>query len=66
MATQAELDALESAIAQGALSVQYQDRAVRYRSLDEMYRIRDQLRKDLDVGTSRQTRRFASHSKGLV
>lgn len=65
MATQAELDALESAIAEGVLQVQFQDRNVRYRSLDEMYRIRDQLRKELGVSSATQTRRFVSTSKGL-
>jgi hypothetical protein len=34
--TQAEIDALKSAIAQGVLSVKYADREVTYRSLREM------------------------------
>lgn len=39
--TQADLDALNAAIAQGALRVKYSDKEVEYRSLPEMLQIRD-------------------------
>lgn len=38
--TQAQLDALDEAIASGELRVQYSDKAVQYRSLDEMLKLR--------------------------
>ena len=40
----AQIAALEAAIATGALFVKYEDKEVRYRSLDEMQRILDALR----------------------
>jgi hypothetical protein len=63
--TQAQLDALDAAIAGGELTVKYQDKQVTYRSLDEMTRIRDMMRKDLGLVTATSTRVYASHSKGL-
>lgn len=47
--TQTQLTALESAIAQGVLSVQFNDRRVTYHSLDEMIRLRDTMRSELGV-----------------
>lgn len=47
--TQAQLDALEAAIAEGALTVKYQDKQVTYRSLDEMMRIRNLIRDSLGL-----------------
>ena len=41
--TQADLDAVDEAIASGALLVKYNDREVRYRSLDDLYRIRNNI-----------------------
>lgn len=49
MATQAELTALEEAINQGVRRVQYADKSVEYRSLDEMQRIRLQMLRELDL-----------------
>ena len=58
------LQALEEAIAQGALRVRYSDKEVQYRSLAEMLQLRDLMRQEL--GLSQPTRRlFAKHSKGL-
>lgn len=64
--TSDQLIALESAIAQGALVVEYADKRVEYRSLNEMLKIRDLMREALspDVGTG--NRRFAVFSKGLA
>jgi len=63
MATQAELDKLNAAINQGVQTVQYSDRRVTYRSLDEMMRIRDDMKAEL--GQTVTTRRYATTSKGL-
>ena len=63
--TQAELDSLNAAIASGELSVEYQDRTVKYRSLSEMLEIRNLMRNELGLNTATITRQFASTSKGL-
>jgi len=47
--TQAQLDALEAAIAEGALVVKYQDKSVEYRSLNDMLKIRGLMQADLSV-----------------
>jgi len=61
--TSDDLKALEEAIAKGVKSVQYTDRVVTYRSLDEMLQIRDLIRKSLGI-SGRGGRRVAVHSKG--
>ena len=38
--TQSDLDAIEAAMASGELDVQYKDRRVRYRSIEELERAR--------------------------
>ena len=60
---QADLDALETAIATGELTVQYQDRRVTYRSMDELMKARTLLRDSLGVSTSIR-HSFVQHSKG--
>lgn len=72
MATQAEnqsrLDALEAAIAQGALRVTFTDgRSVDYRSLDEMERIAGILRRAIaNAGTITPVNRINFYAaKGL-
>ncbi|MDZ4678406.1 MAG: hypothetical protein SGI74_12955 [Oligoflexia bacterium] len=63
--TSDQLTALELAISQGALRVKYADKEVIYRSLDEMLRIRDLMRKDLGVIKSGEGNRFyMTTSKG--
>lgn len=47
MYTQQQFDALCEAIASGALTVTYADRTVTYRSLTDMMRIREDMRKQL-------------------
>ena len=48
--TQSQLDALESSIAQGALTVRYSDgRLVTYQSLSDMLRLRDKIRSEIGV-----------------
>lgn len=63
--TTADLEALEKAIASGALSVQYADRRVQYRSLDEMLKIRDLMRKALGKTDPSGGRIFTKFGKGL-
>ena len=63
--TAIELDLLERAIASGELQVEYQDRTVKYRSLDEMLVILNGMKNDLGLNNKRITRQFASTSKGL-
>ena len=45
--TQAQLDAIESAIATGSLSCEFDGKRVTYRSLDEMMRIRSTISQSL-------------------
>lgn len=62
--TTEQLNALDAAIAEGALTVKYQDKMVTYRSLDEMMRIRKLMRDELGLNGSSRGRTFASFSKG--
>lgn len=55
--TQTQLDVLENAIATGALEVQFDGKMTRFRSLDEMMRIRETMRGAL--GLSATTKRFS-------
>jgi hypothetical protein len=67
--TREQLDILEAAIAQGALDVNYGDKRVTYRSLNEMMRTRDLMKKELGLSgnstSGNSNRRFAVHGKGL-
>jgi hypothetical protein len=60
-----DLATLEKAIAQGALRVKYGDKEVEYRSLSEMMRLVDLMRKDLGIASPNSGRKFAEFSKGL-
>jgi len=59
-----QLEKLEDAIAKGVKKVKYQDKEVEYRTLDEMLRLRDVMRKGLGL-TKKCSRLFARTSKGL-
>ena len=48
--TEENLKSLELAIAEGAKRVKYSDKEIEYRSLDEMLKIRDLMRKELGLG----------------
>lgn len=61
--TQTELDALRAAIAEGVLKVEYGDKKVEYRSLNEMIRIKKMMEAELE-GLPAEKRTYASHSKG--
>lgn len=60
---QSDLDAIESAIKSGALIVKFSDKQVQYRSLDEMLKIRDLIRKALGA-TATTGRIFTNFAKG--
>lgn len=62
--TQSELDALNSAIANGVTEVRFNDRTVRYRSLDEMMRARRAMIQELGL-TTKPRRVFPAVSRGL-
>lgn len=68
----ARLEALEAAIADGVLTVSYTDKSITYRSLDDMMKIRDLMRRKLGLkkqcgekGLFGGSRIIAKHSKGL-
>lgn len=64
--TQAQLDALKDAIAQGALTVKYADKEVTYRSLNEMMRIKAVMENEINAGAARPSRIIkVGFSKGL-
>lgn len=66
--TQTELDALEAAIAQGALTVKYGDKEVTYDNLDKLLQRRNLIRNELGLNGANpgnRGRRYASFSKGL-
>lgn len=52
--TQDRLDCLEAAIAEGALKVKYSDKEIEYRSLNEMLKIRDIMKKELSNCTKKK------------
>lgn len=62
--TSADLTAIESAISKGAMKVKYGDKELTYRTLDEMLRVRDKIRKDLELTNSTQ-KIFPKFGKGL-
>jgi hypothetical protein len=61
--TQEQYTALCAAIAQGVLKVEYGDKKIEYRSLNEMMRIKTQMENALGIGKRRT--KYAQHSKGL-
>lgn len=63
--TQADLDAIKTAIAQGSKKVQYKDRSVEYHSLAELRSIAKEIEEELAGGTKRRRIAYPVHSKGL-
>lgn len=63
--TQTDLDAIEAALVNGTTTVKYSDKQVTYRSIDELIRVRELIRKDLGLTNAASGRVYASHSKGL-
>lgn len=65
--TQAQLDSLDEAIAQGATKVSYGDKTVEYRSLEEMIKLRNFLAGQVNPSAPRRGGRIqARSSKGLL
>lgn len=54
--SESQLSALETAISQGALEVQYNDRRIRYYSLSDMIRLRDSMRAEMGLETPKTAR----------
>ena len=54
---QSDLEKLERAIGSGKLSVWYADRRVQYQSLDDMIKLRDKMRAELDAAAGKKRRR---------
>jgi hypothetical protein len=63
--TQAQLDALENAIASGATRIHYQGRVVEYGSLDTMLRIRDIIRRALGLAPASSATVVVAHDRGF-
>ena len=63
-ATQADLDALESAIRRGIRSVEYNGESVTYRSLDEMRAILKEMKRQISSSSSTGAS-YPTFSKGL-
>ena len=63
--SQTQLDSLEAAIAQGALTVKMNDRLITYHSFDQMMQLRDQMQAELGVTPASTTRsRFVTVATG--
>lgn len=65
--TQADYDSLKAAIALGALRVEYADKRIEYRSLNDMQRLLEQMANDLGLndGVGNRRRRIGNFSKGF-
>lgn len=63
--TQAQLDSLERAIAEGALVVKYEDRTITYRELGAMTRLAAEIRKQLGLVSNRANRTRIATNKDL-
>ena len=64
--TQADLDSIERSIASGARTVAWADgKRVTYRTLEDMFAVRDQIQRALDPAVAGARRKVMAHSKGL-
>jgi len=63
--TNADLTTIEAAIASGALRVEYNDRTVVYRSISELLKARELIRRCLGE-TKRGSRVLCDSDKGIV
>lgn len=62
--SQADLAAIQSAIARGELSVEFSDRKVVYRSIDELLKAEERIANALSTST-RSKQSFGSSRKGF-
>ena len=65
--TQEQYDTLKNAIAEGALRVEYADKRIEYRSLDQMERLLATMATELGLTPAKQKgyRRVGTFSKGV-
>ncbi len=63
--TQDQLNLLDAAIAQGALKVEFADKKVEYRSLEDMLTTRRLMAQELGLTTPNSGRKFAEYHSGL-
>lgn len=63
--TSSDLNAINEAIASGALEVQYTDKRVKYRSLEDMIKVRNMIRQELGLTDNSKRRKTAVTGKGL-
>lgn len=62
--TQGQLDALENSIAAGVTTVSYDGKSSTFRSLDEMLRIRDIIRRALGLAPASSATVLTAHDRG--
>jgi hypothetical protein len=62
---QADLDAIESAIASGAKRVRFQTHEVEYQSVSEMLRVRDLIKAEISPNPSNSRATVARFYRGL-
>lgn len=63
--TDADLSAVRAAIAKGERSVQFADRSVTYRSMDELFQAEERIASSLATTTPQPKQTFAVASKGF-
>ena len=63
--TLAQVQALEAAIAEGALRVKYADKEVEYHSLEEMLIALNKMKQELGLINGNRRRKYAYFNKGL-
>ena len=61
----AQLIAIEEAIASGSDTVSYDGKSVKYRSIDELLRVRSIIRKALGIDTSKSSTILVGHGRGF-
>ncbi len=62
--SQAQLDAIENAIAAGVTTVSYEGKSSAFRSLDEMLRVRDIIMRALGLAPQRSATVLVAHDRG--
>ena len=62
--SQAQLDAIENAIAAGVTTVSYEGKSSSFRSLDDMLRVRDILRRALGIIPQSSATVLVAHDRG--
>lgn len=64
--TQAQHDALEAAIAEGVMKVKYEDKEVTYRSLSDMMKLLNSMKKSLGLIDASKQAIYPTHSRGTA